>query len=85
MCDKQICATTGSTMLQVSADTGSGSGIINEIFPDELFENDARLNGASTFLINAEGSVSSIYPNSHQQSQVYGLRSRLTTASRWTE
>ena len=56
-------------MLQVSADTGTGSGIINEIFPDELFENDARLNGSSNYLINAEGS--SNYHDSHQQSQVH--------------
>ena len=55
-------------MLQISADTGSGTGIINEMFPDELFENDARFNGP-TLLINSEVSDQSIYNNS-QQSQV---------------
>ena len=69
MVDKQIGGKSTSSMLQISADTGSGNGILNEMFPDEFFENDARLNGSSTFLVNSVVSEPTIY-NSSQQSQV---------------
>ena len=78
MVDKQIGGNSSSTMLQISADTGSGNGILSEMFPDEFFENDARLNGSSTFLVNPVVSEPTIY-NSPQQLQVGTHISPFTT------
>ena len=41
------------------------------MFPDELFENDARtLHGATTFHVDSEGNMTSSYPNVQHHPQV---------------
>ena len=56
--------------LQVSANTGTGNGLINEMFPDELFEADVRMNGVTGLHIQPDGTISSIYSNIQRHSQV---------------
>ena len=70
--EKQVIHNSGSNnTLQVSANTGPGNGLINEMFPDELFENDARtLHGATTFHVDSEGNMTSSYPNVQHHPQV---------------
>ena len=68
--EKQGIPNNGGNTLQVSANTGSGNGLINEIFPDELFEADVRMNGVTGFHLQSDGTISNSYSNIQRHSQV---------------
>ena len=67
---KQGIANNGDNTLQVLANTGSGNGLINEIFPDELFDADVRMNGVTGFHLQPDGTISNSYSNIQRHSQV---------------
>ena len=67
---KQGIANNGDNTLQVLANTGSGNGLINEIFPDELFDADVRMNGVTGFHLQSDGTISNSYSNIQRHSQV---------------
>ena len=52
--NKTKCYKDSINRLQVSANTKHGSGIISDIFPNDLFEDDTRLQGSTTTLENLE-------------------------------
>ena len=68
--EKQGIPNNGGNTLQVSANTGSGNGLINEIFPDDLFEADVRMNGVTGFHLQPDGTISNSYSNIQRHSQV---------------
>ena len=67
--EKHVIQNNGGNTLQVSANTGTGNGLLNEMFPDELFETDVRMNGVTEFHIQSDGSMPNCYSNT--QPQVY--------------
>jgi hypothetical protein len=71
LCSKQFGPSNKTTNLQVSANTGPGNGLISEIFPDDFFENDTRLHGSTSLIINTDGSI---HPYSQSLSQVRKAR-----------
>ena len=68
--EKQGIPNNGGNTLQVSANTGSGNGLINEIFPDELFDADVRMNGVTGFHLQPDGTISNSFSNIQRHSQV---------------
>lgn len=68
--EKQVIQNTVGNTLQVSANTGTGNGLLNEMFPDELFETDVRMNGVTEFHIQSDGSMPNCYSNTQHQPQV---------------
>ena len=68
--EKHVIQNNGGNTLQVSANTGTSNGLLNEMFPDELFETDVRMNGVTEFHIQSDGSMSNSYSNTQHQLQV---------------
>ena len=52
--NKAKCYKDSINRLQLSANTRHGSGIISDMFPSDLFEDDTRLQGSTTTLPNLE-------------------------------
>ena len=69
--EKQVIQNNGGNTLQVSANTGTGNGLLNEMFPDDLFETDVRMTGVTEFHIQSDGRMSNSYSNTQHQPQVY--------------
>ena len=68
--EKQVIPNNAGNTLQVSANTGTGNGLLNEMFPDDLFETDVHVNGVTEFHIQSDGCMSNSYTNIQRQPQV---------------